>query len=177
MRNTQLFGYQLCCFAHWDDEQETDYSLRAAGDDDPTQIPGGGGSISEYEDSDPTLVKNQITRFHDHREDDEITEIEFLESGPLGLLWVLTGDRRGKIYLIKDGDIIGKKDGDIYLDDPKVSTIHCRLREEKNKLVLWDCGSKNGTFVNNKRIRCATTLEENDIVKIGDVQFIYKFMS
>ncbi len=104
------------------------------------------------------------------------TLLDIPETGLLGLLWVVEGERMGRIYKIHDGDIIGKRDGALILDDPKVSTPHCRFREENESFVLWDCGSKNGTFVNNKRIRQATKLEENDRIKIGDVVFTLKVM-
>lgn len=104
------------------------------------------------------------------------TLLDIPETGLLGLLWVVEGERTGRIYKIRDGDIIGKREGALILDDPKVSTPHCRFREENESFVLWDCGSKNGTFVNNKRIRQATKLEENDRIKIGDVVFTLKVM-
>ena len=99
------------------------------------------------------------------------------ELGTLAILWVKEGERRGKIYKIQEGDILGKRDGNLILDDPKVSTPHCRFRMENEKFVLWDCGSKNGTFVNGKRITCATTLQENDQIKIGDITFVIKILS
>jgi hypothetical protein len=105
---------------------------------------------------------------------DDVTELEFVETGAIAILWVKEGHRRGKIFKIKDGTVVGRKDGDLILDDPKVSNPHARFRVEEDKYVLWDFGSKNGTYVNGERIREATVLDENDEIKIGDAVFVLK---
>ncbi len=109
------------------------------------------------------------------RADDE-TEIDTPDTGILGFFIIKEGRKRGKSYKIKAGDTIGRKDGDLVLDDPKVSTPHVRFTVEQNQFVLWDCGSTNGTFVNGERIRAATPLKENDTVKIGDSLFVLKVL-
>ena len=92
------------------------------------------------------------------------------------ILWMLEGPRYGQIYRIKHGMIIGRIQGEIVLDDPKVSSIHAKLNLENNNCIIWDFGSSNGTYVNNKKIRKATALEDNDLVKIGDKFFVVKLL-
>jgi len=165
-------------YARMDGETPTDLGggYDPFGEEDaPTAI---GGRVGAYrrpyggsgEEEDTALGSSSFLREMDQ------TMLDIPELGTLGLLWVLEGYRRGKIYKISEGDLVGKKEGKLILDDPKVSTPHCRFRIEKNKFVLWDCGSKNGTFVNGKRITSVTTLEENDQIKIGDVVFVFKVM-
>jgi len=106
------------------------------------------------------------------------TEIEAASSknGPFGILWVKEGHRRGHIYKIKENSTVGRKDGDLILDDPKVSGMHAKFTYENDHFVIWDFGSANGTYVNAKRIRQATPLLENDLVKIGDTVFVVKLL-
>jgi pSer/pThr/pTyr-binding forkhead associated (FHA) protein len=72
--------------------------------------------------------------------------------------------------------VIGRKEGDLILDDPKVSGSHAKFTMEKDDFVIWDFGSSNGTYVNGKKIREATILEENDVIKIGDTIFVIKLL-
>lgn len=161
-----------------DDDLPTDIGLAGGaqgyggyGDDDsPTEIPGRRGGNFLDSDDDPTELG---VRFRQ----EDVTEIEFAETGVLGLLWVKEGSRRGHIYRIKDGATIGRSKGDVVLDDPKVSNPHAKLTLEDEKFVVWDFGSRNGTFVNGEKIRAATILEENDSIKIGDQVFVLKILA
>lgn len=137
----------------------------------PTEIParrGGRGKILDLDDEEPTELGRGA------RED--VTEIEAPPVGIQGLLWVKEGHRRGRVYKIQDNAVIGRKDGNLILDDPKVSNPHAKLTTEDDQFVIWDFGSKNGTFVNGERIRGATPLDENDLVKIGDTIFMVKLL-
>jgi hypothetical protein len=108
----------------------------------------------------------------------DVTEIEAssTRSGPFGILWVKEGHRRGHIYKIKENSTVGRKDGDLILDDPKVSSMHAKFTYENDHFVVWDFGSANGTYVNGQRIRQATPLLENDLVKFGDTVFVVKLL-
>ncbi len=91
------------------------------------------------------------------------------------LLWAKEGPKRGNIYPIRRSIVIGRKEG-LILDDPTVSSMHAKFALEEGKLVVWDLGSSNGTYVNGKRIRGATMLKENDLIKIGDTIFVVKLL-
>lgn len=150
-------------------------------DDLPTDLGAPGAPSAGYDDEAPTdlggsygnrrILDEEIT---DLRRDDFETEFDEPDTGPIAILWIKDGPRRGKIRKVKDGSVIGRTQGDISLDDPKVSNPHARLRYENEKFVIWDFGSRNGTFVNNEQIRSATELEENDEVKIGETTFVFK---
>ena len=175
--NSQLSGkHGFCCaYNEFDDDLPTDLGGGRAfnnfGDDSDTQAPGGVSPMDFGDTLDTSLGSDTYLQELDQ------TVFAVPELGTLAILWVKEGERRGKIYKIQEGDILGKRDGNLILDDPKVSTPHCRFRMENEKFVLWDCGSKNGTFVNGKRITCATTLQENDQIKIGDITFVIKILS
>ncbi len=107
---------------------------------------------------------------------DDVTELDHAITGTLGILWVKDGNRRGHVYKIKDSTVIGRKEGDLVLDDPKVSNPHAKFTVEDGQFTVWDFGSRNGTFVNGERIRAATILKENDAIKMGDSTFILKIL-
>ena len=147
-------------------------------DTDETIISGGRGGGGRWtEDTDETKLRSEVEM---GEEEVERTEIEIPETGLMGLLWIKEGQRRGTIYKVRDDDIVGRQSShnraEIILSDPKVSSPHARFRVEKNSFVLWDCGSRNGTFVNGTRIRSATTLAENDLIKIGETVFVLKIL-
>lgn len=96
--------------------------------------------------------------------------------GPMALLWVKEGPKRGVIHRVEGGTVVGRKEGSLKLEDPKVSSPHAKFTLEAGEFILWDFASSNGTFVNGQKIREATILKENDEVKIGETTFVFKVM-
>ncbi len=159
-----------------DDDMPTDYFAGRDNaafqpnnvDEAPTVLPGGSRRILDMDE--------QETNLGFQRQGDDVTELAVPEVGPQAILWVKEGRRRGRIYQIKEETIIGRKNADLILDDPKVSTTHAKIVIEKDEYILIDFHSKNGTFVNGERIKAETSLKENDTVKIGEVVFVLKVL-
>lgn len=147
----------------------TDYADQ---DDMPTDIParrsGGRGRILDEDEEE--------TNFNRGKRDDE-TELDVKPTGAEIILWVKEGNRRGKIYKVKDQDVIGKSNCDVLLDDPKVSKLHAKITCEDGVYYIWDLGSRNGVYVNGDKIRAATALEENFTIKLGDMLFVVKLLN
>jgi len=120
--------------------------------------------------------KTELGRERNREEDTEI--LNRPETGMLGLLWVREGGRRGKVYNIKDGTVVGRSTGsaDVVLDDSAVSKIHAKFRIEDKHFTVTDFDTDNGTLVNGQRIRAKTTLQENDLIGIGRMVFMLKVM-
>jgi len=163
-----------------DDDMPTDYfsgpvmgSFQAGNymDESPTILPGGASGSRRILDMD-----EQETNLGFHKHSDDVTELDVPDVGSQAILWVKEGRKRGRIYPLKDESIIGRKNADLVVDDPKVSTTHAKIVLENGAYVLIDFKSKNGTYVNGERIRAETTLKENDTVKIGDVVFVIKIL-
>ena len=55
--------------------------------------------------------------------------------------------------------------------DKGISRRHCIIRNDHGILKVTDCGSANGTFVNNIRVTGETNLSDGDILKLGDREF------
>lgn len=76
---------------------------------------------------------------------------------------------KDKLYLIgRNEDKV-----DILIEDFSVSSSHAQLLSSKGKLTLIDLESKNGVFVNYKKIVSPTILNKGDVIRLGNVIFEY----
>jgi hypothetical protein len=65
-------------------------------------------------------------------------------------------------------------DNDVVLDDACASRRHCAiLVHSTDSAELHDTASKNGTYLNGKRVANPTTLKCGDEVRISDHSFIF----
>lgn len=71
--------------------------------------------------------------------------------------------------------IIGRGgEADIQLPAPVVSRRHASLQEAAPDWILTDLGSKNGTFLNGKRIIRPERLRQGDVIQIGPFRMVYE---
>lgn len=59
----------------------------------------------------------------------------------------------------------------IALNYPSISSIHCRIFNNGEKLYVEDCNSTNGTYLNGRKITVAQPLHTNDVLKLGNEEF------
>jgi DNA-binding response OmpR family regulator len=57
-------------------------------------------------------------------------------------------------------------DNDVVIDDRWVSRYHAQVRREGDEYVVQDLGSKNGTFVNGRRIAAPLSLSDGDEIQV-----------
>ena len=85
----------------------------------------------------------------------------------------IAGPLHDKSFEIGEGErlLIGKSDNcNIRIDsDGLVSRNHAQLSYEKGILWIEDSGSRNGTFVNGKRVSSKTMVRPNDKVSLGQL--------
>jgi pSer/pThr/pTyr-binding forkhead associated (FHA) protein len=67
--------------------------------------------------------------------------------------------------------VIGRKQGDLLLDDPLISGVHARIIPRDDKFVLQDVGSTNGTMVDGRLVREVVLRPGAEIV-MGNVRMI-----
>ncbi|MBK9030175.1 MAG: sigma 54-interacting transcriptional regulator [Myxococcales bacterium] len=68
--------------------------------------------------------------------------------------------------------VIGKGEScDIVLPDPCVSRVHCVLERHGGSLFVRDSGSRNGTYINDRRIECAE-LTPGTTLTVGLTQLV-----
>ncbi|MDP2304818.1 MAG: FHA domain-containing protein [Pseudomonadota bacterium] len=67
--------------------------------------------------------------------------------------------------------VVGRKEGDLLLDDPLVSGRHCQIFARNGEYVLQDLGSTNGTMVDGRLVR-EVVLKPGNEVAIGATRLI-----
>lgn len=85
------------------------------------------------------------------------------------LLWPdgRAGLGEGEHLLGRDPDL------ELFLDSPGVSRRHALIRIAGDQATLEDLGSKNGTFVAERRLEAPTRLVDGDIIRVGSVQLTF----
>ncbi|HEY60858.1 MAG TPA: FHA domain-containing protein [Anaerolineae bacterium] len=87
------------------------------------------------------------------------------------LLIAQAGPLNGQQWFVKEELLIGRDDScDIVIDDRQVSRRHAQVSIEKEKILLNDLGSKNGTYKNGLLVDHSVHVRDGDIVKIALVQ-------
>jgi VWFA-related protein len=66
---------------------------------------------------------------------------------------------------------------DITVDNATISRQHAIIKLDQDDFRIYDLGSSNGTFVNDQRVVEPIVLQDGDIVRLGDMAFIFKVIS
>jgi DNA-binding winged helix-turn-helix (wHTH) protein len=81
----------------------------------------------------------------------------------------------GEIALAAGENVLGREGpGVILLKSSTVSRRHVRLVIDSDKAVIEDLGSKNGTYVNDRRVSSPTSVAEGDEIRIGSLLFTFR---
>lgn len=91
-------------------------------------------------------------------------------------LVVLAGAKKGaEVPIKKDQFIIGRsRECSLRAGSDAISRKHCELLVTDDGLTARDMGSRNGTYVNGKRIDGAHLLSHGDQLKVGPLEFRYE---
>ncbi|HBC86036.1 MAG TPA: hypothetical protein DCZ94_03690 [Lentisphaeria bacterium] len=102
--------------------------------------------------------------------------LESFEPPPAGdefLLIVAKGKPNTWFQLDSDLINVGRAESsDIVIQSSKVSRNHCHISKDNNGWSIIDDNSKNGVFVNGKKMK-KRILCEGDIIRIGTIELIY----
>ena len=81
-------------------------------------------------------------------------------------------------FPLRDGQswAIGRGDGcQVLLDSRSVSRLHALVqRREGGAISLVDLGSRNGSFVNQRRVSLPVVLQDRDELLFGDQEFVFR---
>ena len=90
------------------------------------------------------------------------------------MLIVHRGPSRGARFLLNADATIGRSpESDIFLDDVTVSRHHASIAMvSQGSYVLKDCGSLNGTYVNNNSVT-EISLKTADEIQIGKFHMLF----
>lgn len=80
----------------------------------------------------------------------------------------------GRVRLDEAEHILGRDpDVEILLDSPGVSRRHARLTISAGRASIEDLGSKNGTFVGDRRVEGTRSLTDGDTIRVGSVKLTF----
>jgi DNA-binding winged helix-turn-helix (wHTH) protein len=92
-------------------------------------------------------------------------------SAPVGRL--ACGDREMELH--PGEHVVGREPGTSFcLDDSTVSRKHARIVATYDRVTIEDLGSKNGTFVQGRKVEGPTTLADGDEVQVGSVRLTFR---
>ena len=92
-------------------------------------------------------------------------------------LTVMTGTATGHVYPVVPGsNVIGRSlDAEIQIIGDGISRQHARIRHDGEVLYLEDMESRNGTFLNGRRITEPTALTAGDKIQIATTVMRFAF--
>ncbi|GAB6093869.1 hypothetical protein JCM14469_01210 [Desulfatiferula olefinivorans] len=81
-----------------------------------------------------------------------------------------------QIFELGHHNAVGRhSENTIQILDPSVSKIHCMITIDRNRTcTIEDRHSTNGTYVNNRRVREATTLFDGDEIRLGNIFILFE---
>ncbi|MEL7061005.1 MAG: FHA domain-containing protein, partial [Acidobacteriota bacterium] len=84
-------------------------------------------------------------------------------------------DHPASEIVLSGGDLsIGRGAGNaLHFRDPWLSRLHARLYERDGRHFIEDVGSRNGSFVNGRRLARPHALVNGDVVELGDVRLSF----
>ena len=82
---------------------------------------------------------------------------------------------RRVLPLVEGDNVLGRdEEASIHLDDPSVSRRHALIRVRGDEITIEDLGSKNGTYVKEKRLDDPARLEDGDIFALGELALLFR---
>lgn len=83
--------------------------------------------------------------------------------------------RRREWRLSEGPNDVGRdRDCAVSIDSPSVSRRHARVVVTSGAATIEDLGSKNGTYVNKRRVGDAVALEDGDQMRVGSVTMVFR---
>ncbi len=129
-------------------------------------------------DTDNDASENEAKAENESEDENEVgSEAETARSGG-GIDVSVTIIETNKTYKLSvTGEaLIGRNPKcDVVVPKPMVSSVHCILVKDKNKLMAEDNNSTNGTLLNGKPLKHVVELKNNDMLTLGDRQIRINF--
>jgi pSer/pThr/pTyr-binding forkhead associated (FHA) protein len=103
-------------------------------------------------------------------------------SAPVAMLTAQGGALNGRTWLLRHAasTTIGRFDDcDIAINDHGVSRLHAQITHRTDaatahEFAIFDYSSTNGTMVNGQPINAVASLQDGDLVHIGDSRFVFR---
>ena len=81
-----------------------------------------------------------------------------------------------RVLPLGEGENLLGRDDDVtlHIDDASVSRHHAVIRVSNGAATLEDLGSKNGTWVAERKVEAPVTLEDGDVFALGEVALLFR---
>ena len=110
--------------------------------------------------------------FHGEARPAPATAVDAAERALLGPHLI---SRRREWRLSEGPNDVGRdRDCAVSIDSPSVSRRHARVVVTSGAATIEDLGSKNGTYVNKRRVGDAVALEDGDQMRVGSVTMVFR---
>jgi len=87
--------------------------------------------------------------------------------------WLIGAAKR--IALSAGENVLGREGtGVVLLESPTVSRRHARLTIADREITIEDLGSKNGTWVNDRRVTSPVPVADGDSIRTGSLAFTFR---
>ncbi len=65
-------------------------------------------------------------------------------------------------------------ESNVQISDPRASRRHAMIREQDDGCWFYDLGSFNGSYLNRNRVTTTRKLENEDVIRIADIEFRFE---
>jgi DNA-binding winged helix-turn-helix (wHTH) protein len=78
-------------------------------------------------------------------------------------------------FVLNSGETLLGRDPavDVCVDHPSVSRRHARISIDSDGAILQDYGSRNGTFLNGRRVDGVAKIHHNDVIGLGPITLVF----
>ncbi len=123
------------------------------------------------EENSPAGVEDATLLTSDFASQPENKELKWSLAG--ASLTVIQGESQGlQKSLTTDELTIGRKDADMIIHDRSISRNHCRIEHTDDGWSIVDLGSKNGVFLNGKKVE-KQKLDHLDEIAVGQTLILF----
>jgi DNA-binding winged helix-turn-helix (wHTH) protein len=80
-----------------------------------------------------------------------------------------------QVGLVEGENVFGRgPESILWVDEETVSRRHARIRVNGRNAVLEDLGSRNGTYVGNRRVEAPVDLRDGDRIRLGNLELRFR---
>jgi pSer/pThr/pTyr-binding forkhead associated (FHA) protein len=93
----------------------------------------------------------------------------------MAFLTIVSGEQAGSHYRLSLRPLVAGRHAaaEIQIVDPKVSRRHFLVRRQGDEYVIQDLRTRNGVWVNGKRVRRSRSLADGDRIIVGDTTLTF----
>jgi len=134
----------------------------------------------------PTIIDDsfsedfEATTIDSHAMEDDYEKTTIVKKAIPSFAWLVCVERRmmGDRYDVnQEITSIGRDPANtIFLPDESISKQHAKIKyfADSDLYKIFDLVSTNGTMVNSEEAEGPISLQDNDLVQIGEVRFVFK---